>query len=85
LQTLAYSGDALITPVSVEATMSVEPVNTESFPRKSKTDLEALLRAKGAKPLKSVDEFMVPGVFASDEEVDEFITAVREWRDASIA
>ena len=65
--------------------MTVEPVNVEPFPRKPKTDLEALIRAKRAQPLKSVEEFMEPGVFDSDEEVDEFITAVREWRNASIA
>lgn len=65
--------------------MTIEPTNVEPFPRKPKTDLEALIRAKHAQPLTSVDELMEPGVFDSDEEVDEFITAVRQWRNASIA
>jgi hypothetical protein len=71
--------------VSVEAAMTAEPINVDPFPRKPKTDLEALIRAKHAQPLKSLEEFREPGVFDSDEEVDEFIATVREWRDASIA
>lgn len=46
--------------------------------------LEELVRAKRAHTVESVDELMQPGVFASDEEVDEFIAAVREWRQADL-
>ena len=55
------------------------------FPRRPRPSIEELIRAKGARPIESADELYVPGVFSSDEEVDEFNEAVREWRNASVA
>jgi hypothetical protein len=46
--------------------------------------LEELVRAKRAHPVGSVDELMSPDVFDSDDEVDEFVSAVREWRQADL-
>ena len=46
--------------------------------------LEELVRAKRAYPVRSVEELMEPDVFTSDDEVDEFVAAVREWRQADL-
>jgi hypothetical protein len=46
--------------------------------------VEELIRARGARPVTSVADLMVPGVFDSDDEVDEFVTTVRTWRDAEL-
>jgi predicted RNase H-like HicB family nuclease len=42
--------------------------------------LEALLRAAGSKPVEDIHELAVEGFFESDDEVDEFLAAVRQWR-----
>jgi hypothetical protein len=65
--------------------MTTAPVDFEAFPPKPERSIEELIREKRAEPLRSVEDFMEPGVFESDEEVDEFIVAVREWRNASLA
>lgn len=49
-----------------------------------KVALEDLIRGKRAQAIQSVDELMQPDVFDSDDEVDEFIAAVREWRQADL-
>lgn len=46
--------------------------------------LEGLVRAKRARAVESVEELMGPDVFGSDDEVDEFVAAVREWRQADL-
>jgi hypothetical protein len=46
--------------------------------------LEELVRATRPGPVLSVDELMEPDVFESDDEVDEFIASVREWRRADL-
>jgi hypothetical protein len=43
---------------------------------------EELLRAQGVKPVESVDELACPGLFESDEELDEFIAMVYADRRA---
>jgi nucleoside-diphosphate-sugar epimerase len=48
-----------------------------------KIALEDLVRAKHAHPVESAD-LMAPDVFGPDDEVDEFIAAVREWRQADL-
>jgi len=35
--------------------------------------VEELVRRQGVRPVKSVDELAVPGLFESDEELDEFL------------
>jgi hypothetical protein len=46
--------------------------------------LEELVRAKRPGPVTSVEEFMAvgEGIFESDEEVDDFVVTVRQWRRA---
>jgi hypothetical protein len=47
--------------------------------------LEELVRAKRPQPVRSMDELMGQDVFESDDEVDEFVASVREWRQADLA
>jgi len=65
--------------------MTSETLGPWRVPHKRQRDIDALLRAKDARPIESADELLIEGVFPSDEEVDEFNRAVREWRDASLA
>jgi hypothetical protein len=68
----------------VEVTMTSIP-SFESRPdRTKKVTLEELVRAKRAEPVQSVEELMEPDVFTTDDEVDEFVSAVREWRQADL-
>lgn len=46
--------------------------------------LDEIIRAKRARPLRSVDELMAPDVFPSEEEVDEFARAYHEDRQVSL-
>lgn len=54
-------------------------------PAARRATLDELFRAKNVQPIRDVHELAVDGIFDSDEEVDEFIAAVREWRQSSIA
>jgi hypothetical protein len=44
-----------------------------------------LARRQGVKPLTSADELIQPGVFESDEELDEFLADLYASRRAAIA
>jgi hypothetical protein len=50
---------------------------------RSRISLDELFR--DVRPIESVDELAAPGVFESDEELDEFLVAVRADRDADLA
>lgn len=47
--------------------------------------LDGLARRKGVKPIESVHDLALPGVFESDEELDAFLVHVRAERDANLA
>jgi hypothetical protein len=47
--------------------------------------VEELLRRQGIRPIESVDELACPGLFESDEEVDEFIAMVYADRRNGLA
>jgi hypothetical protein len=47
--------------------------------------LEGWIRAKRPEPIHSVEDLAAPDVFPSDDEVDEFVTAVRQWRESDLA
>jgi len=65
--------------------MTSETLGPWRVPHKRQRDIDALLESKGARPIESTDELLIEGVFPSDNEVDEFNRAVREWREASMA
>lgn len=65
--------------------MTSETLGPWRVPHKRQRDIDALLQSKGARPIESADELLIEGVFPSDDEVDEFNRAVREWREASPA
>jgi hypothetical protein len=46
---------------------------------------EELARRQGVGPITSLAELAAPGVFESDEELDEFIAEVYESRRAGMA
>lgn len=46
--------------------------------------LRELARRQGVKPVESADD-LAADVFDSDEELDEFLAAVAEWRRAEFA
>jgi uncharacterized protein (DUF2384 family) len=43
--------------------------------------LRALARQQGVRPIRSAED-LAADVFESDEELDEFLAAVAEWRRA---
>jgi hypothetical protein len=47
--------------------------------------VEELLRRQGVRPIKSVDELVCPGVFESDEELDEFLADLYASRHTDLA
>lgn len=65
--------------------MTTETVGPWHAPRKPRRTVAELIAEKHAKPVEDTDEWRIGGVFDSDDEVDEFNAAVREWRDASLA
>jgi hypothetical protein len=50
---------------------------------RAKANLEELFR--GVRPIQSVDELAAPEIFESDDELDEFLTAVRAHRNVDLA
>jgi hypothetical protein len=46
--------------------------------------LRELARRQGVRPIESTDD-LAADVFDSDEELDEFLAAVAEWRRAEFA
>jgi len=57
----------------------------DSENRSAAISLEEIIRAKRTVPLRSVDELMAADVFPSEEELDQFVTAYREDRQASLS
>jgi hypothetical protein len=47
--------------------------------------LEELFRAKGARPIESVDDLACDGIFESDQELEEFIAYTYAARRADLA
>jgi hypothetical protein len=41
-------------------------------------------RRQGVRPVESADDLAADGVFDSDEELDEFLAAVADWRHAEL-
>lgn len=47
--------------------------------------LRELARRQGVRPVRSADDLAADGAFESDEELDEFLAALAEWRRADPA
>lgn len=63
--------------------MTADAASFRHSPRRQQT-LEEIIRAKRPEPLRSVDDLMAPDVFPSEDEVDEFVQAYHEDRQASL-
>ncbi|MDQ7910287.1 hypothetical protein RB614_37920 [Phytohabitans sp. ZYX-F-186] len=63
--------------------------NPEWLPERHTDDehvpAEEQARRQGVRPLTSVDELVVPGMFESDEELDEFLADLYASRRAGMA
>jgi hypothetical protein len=66
--------------------MTTNRADAASGHRDHEPTLEAILREAGRDDSFTVEDLAQsnPG-FESDEEIDDFIAAVREWRNASLA
>lgn len=53
-------------------------------PRRGPLSLDDLAARRGVKPVTSVQDMAVDGLFP-DDELDEFIAQVRAWRQADTA
>jgi hypothetical protein len=51
--------------------------------RRARESLDEQARRKGARPLQSVDELRMDGLFESDEELDEFLLYLDRSRQAA--
>ena len=64
--------------------MTTNPADGNPFARRPEPTLEEIIRAKQPGHY-TLDDFADLNPFESDEEIDEFIAAVREWRNESLA
>lgn len=54
-------------------------------PDRGSVSVEELARRQGVRPVESVDDMAWPGLFESDEELDEFLAHVYASRRADLA
>jgi hypothetical protein len=54
------------------------------WPQPDHPSIEELARQQGVRPIESVDQLAVPGLFDSDEEWQEFLTDLYASRRADI-
>jgi hypothetical protein len=77
--------DGKMTAERLEAVMTAEKADHVLEPPDGRLSLDELARRQGVRPIKSVAELVRYDVFASDEEVDEFIEFTYAQRRADIA
>lgn len=63
--------------------MTSKPEHEATSAVRSKVNLDALFR--DVHPIRSVDELAAPAVFESEEELEDFLVAVRADRGADLA
>jgi hypothetical protein len=63
-------------------TSNAEPL--PELPRAGHVPAEELVRQQGARPVASVADMARPGLFESDEELDEFLAEVYAARRADV-
>ena len=69
----------------LEAAVSTDPISTYPYSHLPEQTLEDALREAGRDASFTIEDLIKshPG-FSSDEEIDEFIGTVREWRNADL-
>jgi hypothetical protein len=68
-----------------EVAVTTDPEHEDRPEVPGRIPRDELVRRKGLKPVKSVHDMAQPGVFESDEEVEEFIAYVYACRRANQA
>ena len=53
--------------------------------RPDHVSLRELARRQGTRPIASADDLAADGAFETDEELADFLAALREWRHADTA
>jgi hypothetical protein len=69
----------------VPVTASNEHIRHVTPPAEREATLDELFRAKGARPIESIDDLACDGIFESDEELEEFIAYTYAARRADLA
>lgn len=57
----------------------------EPLPEEEHVPAAELARRQGVRPLRSADDLIQPGMFDSDEELDEFLADLYASRRAEVA
>jgi hypothetical protein len=65
--------------------MSSNAERVPGWPPPEHVPAEELARRQGVRPLKSADDLIEPGMFQSDEELDEFLKDLYASRQAGMA
>jgi hypothetical protein len=69
----------------VVVTMSSSAEQAASSIPEPPTSIEGLAQQQGVSPISSLDELACEGIFEDDDELAEFLTHVRSFRDADLA
>jgi hypothetical protein len=69
----------------VEEVSAMTSSNAERPAGEQHVPVEEQARQQGVRPLTSADELVVPGMFESDEELDEFLADLYASRRAGMA
>ena len=81
-----WDGVMMVRPdVSEVVVMSNNTDRMPQWPSAEHVPVEELVRRQGTVPITSVAEMAVPGLFESDEELDEFLADLYASRRAGMA
>jgi hypothetical protein len=71
--------------VSEVVAVSSNAERVPEWPRAEHVPVEELARRQGVQPLDSADDLIAPGLFESDEELEEFLADLYASRRAGMA
>lgn len=61
--------------------MTSQPSHTQPWPRHDPVPLDELARRRGIRPVTAVEDMAEDGIFATDDEVEEFLTYTARHAD----
>jgi hypothetical protein len=68
-----------------EVSVTTNRADYDAPPDRGSVSVEELARRQGVRPVESVEDMARPGVFESDEELEEFLAHVYAARRADLA